>query len=77
MKLKRFRKTYGNRVRGCIMTRSRTPWCYGLCTPIHGRGHCGRLAPHGMLGRTQQAILNYKLRQLEEREFQDVEFRAE
>ena len=31
--------------------------CRGLCTPIVGVGHCGRVAPHAMMGRTQLAIL--------------------
>jgi hypothetical protein len=33
-----------------------------LCTPIDGIGLCGRQAPHGLRGRTQKAIINYKKR---------------
>ena len=35
-------------------------WCRGLCQPVAGRGLCGRLAPHAMIGRTQAAIAHYK-----------------
>jgi hypothetical protein len=31
-------------------------WCKGLCTPVAGVGHCGRPAPHALVGRTQLAI---------------------
>ena len=31
-------------------------WCKGLCTPIAGIGHCGRVAGHALVGRTQRAI---------------------
>ena len=41
---------------GCLMTRNRTKWCYGICRPIDGLGACGRLAPHSLVGRTQLAI---------------------
>jgi len=50
---------------GCPLTKSRTQWCYRLCVPVNGRGTCGRIAPHSLLGRTQQAILRHRLRQTE------------
>ena len=31
-------------------------WCRMLCTPVDNLGTCGRLAPHSMKDRTQQAI---------------------
>jgi hypothetical protein len=31
-----------------------------LCTPIAGKGDCGRPAPHAMVGRTQAAIAAFK-----------------
>ena len=39
-------------------------FCRGLCEPVEGRGHCGRLAPHAMIGRHQAAIMSYKDRPL-------------
>jgi hypothetical protein len=47
---------------GCPLTKSRTSWCHGLCVPADGIGHCGRIAPHAVTGRTQQAILRHNLR---------------
>ena len=44
------------------MVRYRAAWCRYLCDPIQGRGSCGRLAPHAMLGKTQKAILRHKKR---------------
>lgn len=42
---------------GCPLTRNRTAWCFRLCVPDpKGKGHCGRIAPHGLQGRTQLAI---------------------
>jgi hypothetical protein len=40
-------------------------WCMGLCQPIGEHGHCGRLAPHAMIGRTQAAIMAYKATRME------------
>jgi hypothetical protein len=40
-------------------------WCRGLCKPIGSRGLCGRLAPHALQGRTQQAIAEYQARRPE------------
>jgi hypothetical protein len=37
-------------------------WCRGLCDPIEGRGLCGRVAPHSLQGRTQQAIAAHRAR---------------
>jgi hypothetical protein len=42
----------------CVAARNQVGWCRGLCTPIDGYGPCGRLAPHGLRGRTQTAIAN-------------------
>lgn len=42
---------------GCPLTRNRTAWCFRLCTPnAEGHGRCGRVAPHGLKGRTQLSI---------------------
>ena len=35
-------------------------FCRGLCEPIEGLGHCGRIAPHAMVGRTQAAIAAHR-----------------
>ena len=41
---------------GCPLTSNRSLWCYGMCTPVEGRGPCGK-EPHTLLrGRTQHAI---------------------
>ena len=48
---------------GCSLTRNRSPWCFRLCVPdSKGRGHCGRIAPHGMKSRIQLGIENYNKR---------------
>ncbi len=44
--------------RRCPMVRYAATWCRGLCLPVGGVGACGHLAPHGLLDRYQQAILN-------------------
>lgn len=42
---------------GCPLTHNRSAWCFRICVPDEeGRGHCGRVAPHGLKGRTQLAI---------------------
>jgi acyl-coenzyme A thioesterase PaaI-like protein len=42
---------------GCPLTRNRSAWCFRICVPdAKGQGHCGRVAPHGLKGRTQLAI---------------------
>jgi hypothetical protein len=48
---------------GCPLTKNRTPWCFNICTPVDGRGECGRLQPYALVGRTDGAILRYKARQ--------------
>lgn len=49
---------------GCPLTRNRSPWCFRLCTPdLDGRGHCGRVAPHALVGRIQAGIQDYNKRQ--------------
>jgi hypothetical protein len=40
----------------CPYNGHQTGWCRALCTPVDGLGHCGRFAPHAMMGRTQRAI---------------------
>jgi hypothetical protein len=49
---------------GCPLTKSRSLWCHRLCVPVKGIGLCGRIAPHAVVGRTQEAILRYKQQQL-------------
>jgi hypothetical protein len=49
---------------GCTALRGRITSCAMLCTPLDGIGLCGRQAPHGLRGRTQKAIANYKRRVL-------------
>jgi hypothetical protein len=46
----------------CPFNGHQVSFCRGLCTPFEGYGHCGRLAPHAMIGRTQAAIASYKAR---------------
>ncbi|MBI4878553.1 MAG: hypothetical protein HY812_02695 [Planctomycetes bacterium] len=46
----------------CRMVGHQVTWCRRLCTPVAGRGICGRPALHGLLGKTQLAIQE-KLRQ--------------
>ena len=50
-------------VRGCPLTKSHALWCHGLCVPKNGIGACGRIAPRTVQGRTQVAILKYKIKQ--------------
>lgn len=42
---------------GCPYTKCRSLRCRRLCVPGAGVGVCGRMAPHGLLGKTQEAIL--------------------
>ncbi|MFC1575323.1 hypothetical protein ACFL5A_01585 [Gemmatimonadota bacterium] len=51
---------------GCPMTKSRSLWCHRMCVPKNGLGVCGRVAPHAVVGKTAEAILRYKTRQLQE-----------
>jgi len=60
MRLARIEKKAARKAWGCPLTRNRTNWCYRSCEPVEGRGRCGRIAPHGLLGRTQAAILALK-----------------
>ena len=46
-----------HRLRGCPLTRNLSGWCHGYCAPHEGRGICGRVAPHAVIGRTQAAII--------------------
>lgn len=46
----------------CPMVGHQASWCRFLCEPIDGIGCCGRDAPHGLVGKTQKAILERKLR---------------
>lgn len=48
--------SYEKKEWGCPLTKSRTNWCYALCTPVEGKGECGRVAPHALTGRTDGAI---------------------
>ncbi len=43
----------------CPFNGHQVSWCMHLCEPVDGHGHCGRLATHHMVGRTQVAILEY------------------
>ena len=40
----------------CPFNGHQVGWCRALCTPVAGRGSCGRVAGHAIVGRTQ-AIL--------------------
>ncbi len=46
----------------CPYNGHQVSFCRGLCEPIEDQGHCGRIAPHAMIGRTQAAIASYKAR---------------
>jgi uncharacterized protein (TIGR00369 family) len=49
---------------GCPLTHNRSPWCFRLCTPdVKGHGHCGRMAPHALVGRIQAGIQEYNKKQ--------------
>ena len=48
----------------CPYNGHQVSFCRGLCTPYEGYGHCGRLAPHAMIGRTQAATASHKARPL-------------
>jgi hypothetical protein len=47
----------------CPLNGHQPSLCHGLCVPIEGKGLCGRPAAHGMMGRTQLAIAQYKARE--------------
>lgn len=59
MKHERANKLSGRKNWGCPRTKNRSSWCHAWCTPRDGLGDCGRIAPHGLLGRTQLAILKH------------------
>lgn len=46
---------------GCPLTKSHSLWCHRLCVPKDGKGFCGRVAPHALMGSTGQAILRFKI----------------
>jgi hypothetical protein len=48
----------------CPYNGHQVSFCRGLCEPIDGHGHCGRIAAHAMISRTQAAIASYKARPL-------------
>ena len=48
----------------CPYNGHQVSFCRGLCEPIDGKGHCGRIAAHAMIGRHQAAIMNYKAKPL-------------
>jgi len=57
---RRIRRLKPYTVLRCPLNGFQVGFCRELCTPINGRGLCGRFATHGMLGKTQRAILRYK-----------------
>ena len=58
---------------GCPLTRNRSAWCFRICTPdADGSGHCGRVAPHGLKGRTQLAIEKHE-QKLRKSHFENLE----
>ncbi len=65
MRLVKHKNRTPNREWGCPRTKSRTNWCYALCTPENGIGECGRPAFHAYRGRLQKAILAQRQRQKE------------
>lgn len=44
----------------CPYNGHQVSFCRGLCEPVDGHGHCGRIAAHAMVGRHQAAIASYK-----------------
>ncbi len=61
-----------NRV-GCPLTRNRSAWCFRICNPnAEGHGRCGRIAPHGIKGKTQLAIEGHK-RKLQKAHLENLE----
>jgi hypothetical protein len=51
----------------CPFNGHQVSWCRELCEPIGEYGHCGRIATHRMIGRTQAAIASYRDRPLKTR----------
>ena len=53
---------------GCPLTRTRSAWCFRLCTPdTKGHGRCGRIAPHSLKSNIQSAIEKHTKKQFEKR----------
>ena len=51
---------------GCPLTHNRSAWCFRMCTPDgDGHGQCGRIAPHGLTGKTQMAIKTHTRKRFE------------
>ena len=64
IKKRKMHKVPDYRHLGCPLTKSHSLWCFHLCVPKNGIGKCGRLAPHGIVGRTKEAILRHRQEQL-------------
>ena len=47
---------------GCPVTKNRSSWCFDICTPVEGKGPCGRMAPQLIVGRTRRAIMNFEMK---------------
>lgn len=46
--------------RGCNLTKNDSKWCNRMCEPDeNGYGTCGRIAPHALSSRIQDAIRSY------------------
>ncbi len=43
----------------CPYNGHQVSWCMHLCEPYAGRGFCGRLASHHMIGKTRAAVIAY------------------
>ena len=60
-KKKNLKKLPEYTTRGCPLTKNESKWCFGMCpTDGEGKGACGRIAPHKLKGRIQEAIDAYK-----------------
>ena len=65
-KLKKNRNRSPNFFIGCPLTHNRSSWCNAFCTPVKGKGPCGRIAAHALKGRTQRSIDAWKIRVAED-----------
>jgi len=45
----------------CPFNGHQVGWCRALCTPVAGRGACGRVAGHAIVGRTQAILAAWTL----------------
>ena len=61
-KIRKKRMILEYRFTGCPLTKSNSCWCHQLCVPVNGNGKCGRIAPHALIGKTQEAIRKYRER---------------